>query len=258
MPTAVRAYRAVVPAYTEAPRISLAFRLLRDGEVTSGPKTVWLYRGTNSLVQMDAAFTAELGEFTPAQSFSLATLLAQGEWLVLGEDNTLPRRVRTQYLTLDAAGTYTVNITSGEGGQQGEPAALAGLVRVDRQPANREIVLLERPADGEWRLAGFGETPGGSGQIEARVVGGQLFALSVDDYGVEFAPGLSVAVGQRVRPSLFYGVLYQITEAGVLPAAEPAWWPISTLGSRQLGTARAEAVRYFRPLAHGPVTAELI
>ena len=78
----------------------------------------------------------------------------------------------------------------------------------------------------------------------------------LDDFGIPFSPGLAVEVGRRIRPSVFTGVLYQITEPGVLPATEPAWWPITSEGSRELGTARAEAVRYYRPLAHGPVTAE--
>jgi len=79
----------------------------------------------------------------------------------------------------------------------------------------------------------------------------------VDDFGIPFQADLAVVAGQRIRPSVFAGVLYQVTEAGVLPATEPAWWPITSGGSRELGTARAEAVRYYRPLAHGPVTAEL-
>jgi hypothetical protein len=117
-------------------------------------------------------------------------------------------------------------------------------------------VLVERPADGEWRLAGYGPTPGGNGHVEGSFIGGEVYALSLDDFGDAFVPNLEVQVGQRVRPSVFAGVLYQVTEEGVLPATEPEWWPITSEGSRELGTARAEAVRYYRPLAHGPVTAE--
>ena len=90
----------------------------------------------------------------------------------------------------------------------------------------------------------------------AVVVDGSLYALGLDDFGIPFSPGLTVEVGRRIRPSVFTGVLYRITEPGALPAAEPTWWPITSEGSRELGTARAEAVRYYRPLAHGPVTAE--
>ena len=96
----------------------------------------------------------------------------------------------------------------------------------------------------------------GTVTVDLDVVDGSLYALGLDDFGIPFSPGLAVEVGRRIRPSVFTGVLYQVTEPGVLPATEPVWWPITSEGSRELGTARAEAVRYYRPLAHGPVTAE--
>jgi len=53
----------------------------------------------------------------------------------------------------------------------------------------------------------------------------------------------------------FWGSL----RAGTLPATEPEWWPIDGDNTpRDLGTARAVAVRYYRPLAHGPVPVEMI
>lgn len=248
-----------VDAWAPIPMVVLRFRLLREGEVTPATKTLRVYRSWASAWDICLSFQAEAGnggEYTQATRVSLAALLEQGEWLVGGNDPTPPRKTRAAYLAFTQGGDYTFNITSGEGAQQGDPAQVDGLVRVDGQSASREIVLVERPADGQWRLAGYGSTPGGAGKIDVRVTGGELYALSIDDVGVAFAPSLVVAVGQRIRPSVFTGVLYQVTEPGVLPATEPAWWPITSGGSRELGTARAEAVRYYRPLAHGPVTAE--
>lgn len=257
MTIAAMAHVASVPAHSEGPRAAIRFRLLRDGEVTPGPKTVRIYRAWQSVTKLDLVFQTEDGEFTAMQHLDLAALLAQGEWLVAGDDPAPPRRTRASYMTLPASGTYTYNITSGEGGQQGDLAEVSALVRVERLPANREIVLVERPADGEWRMAGYGPTPGGSGDIDVRVVGGDVYAIGVDDYGVVFAPDLAVLVGQRIRPTTYAGWLYQITEAGTLPATEPVWWPAEGENApRQLGTARAVAVRYYRPLAHGPITVE--
>jgi hypothetical protein len=248
-----------VPVYSEGPRVTVRFRLLRDGEVTLGPKTLRVYRDWQSVTKLDLVFQAEAGEFTAVQQLDLAELLAQGEWLVTGDDPAPPRRARALYMSFAASGTYTYNITSGEGGQQGDPGQVSGLVRVERLPANREIVLVERPADGEWRLAGYGPTPGGSGDIDVRVVGGDVYAIGVDDYGVVFVADLAVQVGQRIRPTQYAGWVYEITEAGQLPSVEPVWWAAEGENpSQPLGTARAVARRYFQPIAHGPVPVEVI
>ena len=249
-------YSRAVPAYVQSPRVVIQFRVLREGEVTPEKKTVFLFRGIGSVSQVGLALEALDGELTVARSVDLATLIANGDWLVIGNDETPPRKTRANYLDLSAGGLVTFNLTSGDGGEQGDPAQLGCIVRVDRAPASREVVVTERALDGSWRLAGFGVVPAEGGSIAVKVLGGALYAMGLDDFGYAFAANLEVQVGQRIRPSLFSGVLYQVTEAGVLPATEPAWWPITSEGSRELGTARAEAVRYYRPLAHGPVTAE--
>jgi len=234
--------------------------LLRDGEPSTGEKFLRFYRGWDEITQLDLVFWAPPGdgEYSLPQSIDLATLQAV-EWLAVGRDDALPRRVRAAYLNFSGGGTYTFNITSGEGGQVGDPSRVSARVRVERLPANREIVLVERPADGEWRLAGYGPTPGGSGDIDVRVVGGDVYAIGVDDYGVAFVPDLVVQVGQRIRPTQYAGWVYEITDAGQLPAVEPAWWAAQGENpSQPLGSARAIARRYFQPIAHGPVPVEVI
>ncbi|WP_312960111.1 hypothetical protein [Stutzerimonas nitrititolerans] len=250
----------LIPGYVNPPFITLAFRLLRDGEVAAGKKIVRVYRDWNDISYLALAFETVDGETTRSCRVLLSELLAQGEWLVTGQDGAPPRRTRATYMAFSESGTYTFNITSGEGGgQQGDPGRVAGLVRVERLPANREIVLVERPADGEWRLAGYGPTPSGSGDIDVRVVGGDVYAIGVDDYGVAFVPDLAVQVGQRIRPTQYAGWVYEITEAGRLPAVEPAWWAAQGENpSQPLGSARAIARRYFQPIAHGPVPVEVI
>lgn len=260
MAVAVLCISKAPATYVVRPRIAVSFRLLREGEVTTGEKFLRLYRGFGAFNQLCMVFRAEPGEgeFTQTYSLDLAEMLAQGDWLAFGLDDALPRKVRSIYLALSSAGTYTYNITTGEGGQAGEPGSISGVVRVDGAPANREVVVVERPSDGKWRLAGFGVTPGGAGTIDVRVTDGDLYALALDDWGVEFAPSLGVTAGQTIRPSQYHGWLYRITEAGTLPATEPEWWAAEGENpSRPLGSARAIAVRYYRPLAHGPIPVEV-
>ena len=249
-----------ISSYVEPPRVLIRFRLLRDGESTAGEKFLRFYRSWEEIDQLDLVFWAPPGdgEYSLFQSVDLATLQAV-EWLAIGRDDALPRRVRAAYLNFTAGGTYTFNITSGDSGQAGDPARVEARVRVDRVPSSREVVLLERPPDGEWRVAGYGPTPGGSGEIDLRVVGGDVYALAVDDYGVQFVADLAVQVGQRIRPPQYSGWVYEITQAGQLPSVEPAWWAaVGENPSQPLGTARAVARRYFQPIALGPGPVEVV
>lgn len=255
-------YLAQLPSYIRPPTINLRFRLLREGEITSTVKFLRMYRSLAGTDQLVLSFWAEegAGEFTQTCAVDLATLQALGDLLVLGFDDAAPRKVRAAYLSFDEPGTYTFNISSGEGGgASGDPATLPASVKVGGVPASREVVVIEKPSDGQWRLAGYGPTPGGAGSIDVRVTDGSLYAIGLDDWGTVFTADLAVAVDQTIRPSVFTGWLYRITEAGTLPAAEPEWWPAEgDNASRLLGTARAIAVRYYQPLAHGPLPVELL
>lgn len=238
-------------------RDSIRFRILRDGLVTPGVKYLRVCRSFNATGQGEIALESLAGEFTPFVSILRQELVDQPGWVVYAEDATPPAKVHAQYLVIPGAGTYTINILTGTGSEVTEPATVDALVRLDGLPAARDVLVVERKLDGEWRVAGSGTSAAdGTVTVDLDVVDGSLYALGLDDFGIPFSPGLAVEVGRRIRPSVFTGVLYQITEPGVLPATEPAWWPITSEGSRELGTARAEAVRYYRPLAHGPVTAE--
>lgn len=240
------------------PRVSIRFRLLRDGESSAERKYLRIYRDWDTISQLCYAFYSD-DEYTASGSFDLATLLAQGEWLAAGVSLTPPKRTRAVYLTLSESGTFTFNIASGEGGNPGTPGVVQARVRVDGVLASREVVLVEKPSDGQWRMAGYGPTLNGEGTIDVRVTDGSLYAIGLDDWGTVFTADLAVTVDQTIRPSIFTGWLYRITEPGTLPAAEPEWWPSEgDNASRLLGTARAIAVRYYQPLAHGPLPVELL
>lgn len=106
------------PAITY-PRVSLQFRLLREGEVTAGVKFLRVARALENISSPAMVFKTEDGETTQTYSVDLATLLAQGEWLAMGTDDAAPRKIRMTYLSLTESGTFTFNITNGEGGGGG-------------------------------------------------------------------------------------------------------------------------------------------
>lgn len=175
-----------------------------------------------------------------------------------------PRLGMSRWPTLSETANHLLfNLTESDGGNQVPTvdARLKAAATVDSVWASRETVIVERMDDGQWRVAGYGRTPDdGLGDIDLKVTtSGTVYAIALDDFGVTFVPGLAVAVGDRVRPADFGGWVYEVTESGELPTAEPEWWPaVGENPSRPLGTARAIAVRYFRPLAHGPVPVERI
>jgi len=176
---------------------------------------------------------------------------------------TEPRLGMTRWPTIsDTANSLLFNITeSSENQISTVPATVDLLTAVDSARAVRQAVVVERMDDGQWRVAGYGDSQRDAlAALDLEVTtSGTLYALGVDDFGTRFVPALPVVAGQRIRPSRFAGWLYEITEPGTLPAAEPQWWPIEGDNpSRPLGTARAIAVRYYRPLALGPVTVEML
>lgn len=256
------AYDVVVPR-APVPKVELRVVLRRDGELATGKRVLRLYRSWDSVGQCCMAFEDEgsgAGLATQVFTVPLAVLLAQAEWVAVGVDDNPPRKTRAVYLAITEGGTYPFNITQGDGGAGGDSATVLSVVRVDKVPANREVLVVEKPTDGgQWRVAGYGNTVAGELAVELKVVGGNCYAVALDDYGVPFSAGLAVTVGQRIRPSQFSGWLYQASEAGTLPATEPEWWPAEgDNASRLLGTARAIAVRYYQPLAHGPLPVELL
>lgn len=252
-------YQVGVSTYVHRPRVTIRFRVTRDGQVTPARKVLFVFSRLGTADKPALVMETLDGELTVARRVDQATLLANGAWLVIGNDDTPPQSIRAALVSLGDGGLFPFDIASGSGGGSGDPAVVPAIVRVDGDVASREIVIIERPTDGEWRVAGYGPTPGGAADISVRTVGGDLYAVGLDDFGLEFSAGLSVSVGQRVRPTVYSGWLYEITEPGVLPSTEPEWWAAQgDNASRPLGTARAIAVRYYRPLAHGPLPRELI
>ena len=238
------------------PRVPLSVSVFRDSEASQDYLVEALEADTGNMLMI----------FVPTgpatQWFQRA--LIYREVLIRVYEYSAPRLGVMRWPTLSEATTsLAFNVTEHEGGSQVPtvPARIESAAAVSGVREAREVVVIERMDDGQWRVAGQGETiPDGMAELDLEVTtSGTLYAMSIDRYGSRFVPMAPVAVGDLIRPTRFAGWLYRVTEAGQLPSVEPEWWPIEGDNpSRPLGTARAIAVRYFRPLAHGPVTVEML
>jgi len=238
---------------------ALSLQVFREGEATADPKLATLFVGDEPVGSAAIGFFRVTAE-PQVQRFK--TELLRGQFLVQVTDRGSPRLGLLRWPILDASTTsLSYNLTEGQGGGViTRPAKIPAGARVDGVRRIREVVVVERQADGQWRVAGAGFTAEEALQdVDLEVTdAGTWYALGMDDWGELFEPGKAVEVGQRVRPTVMEGWLYQVTEAGNLPAEEPAWWPIQGENpSRLIGTARLQAVRYYLPLGLGPLPIEM-
>lgn len=232
----------------------VTMQLTRDGEQTPALKVArFLDRDMLTRVVFATAYAS-------TQMF-LASAIDAG-WLVVAVDETPAARAAATFVQVDSDVTVTLDLNDGSGsGGGGDPATLAVSARVEKLPAQRDVVVVERAVDGVWRVAGSGMTDvAGTVQLDLRVTASaRVYAMAADDYGIPFQADLTAQVGQRIRPTQYTGWVYEITQAGQLPSVEPAWWAaVGENPSQPLGTARAVARRYFQPIAHGPVPVEVI
>lgn len=227
----------------------------RDGSTTPGVKVVRIFKDPSNPVPVAVFFLK--GGLPVTQPF-LASAFT-GDWVAIAIDDAAPRLGGVKFVNVNQDLTITFDLSEGSGSNPGSPGAVDAVVRVVGQPAARRLVAVELATDGHWRLVGEGSTDtGGDGELEVKVThSAQVFVVAVDTWGVPFQANLAVAVGDVIRPTLFRGWVYTITQAGQLPATEPAWWDETLTGPQALGTARAEVARYFRPLAHGPIPVEM-
>lgn len=245
--------KAVPLPISPIPMRSITVLATRDGSPTANPKIVRMYESESDLTLRTSFYLAD-GKSVTKQ---FAASAVDRDWLLLGVDDELPKRVSAANIIVSGDTSYTMDFNDGTGSSGGTPAAVSVRIKVEGQQASRQVVAVERGAGNEWRIAGASEIA--SGALELRVTGGDVYTMAIDNFGVIYQPNLEVAVGYQVRPTMFAGWVYEITDAGQLPSTEPEWW--AAMGenpSRPLGTARAIARRYFQPIAHGPVPVEVI
>lgn len=243
-----------VDLFTQFSIRTISVSVTRDGEFTSGLKIAQLLDPETRSIR--ANFVLRNGQEVVAQTF-LSTAV-DIEHLIITTDEATPREADARFLSVSQDTLLNIDVNDGAGGgERVSPARVQVSAFVDGVSAARELVAVERKTDGTWRVAGA--LYSANGKLDMKVVGGDVYVVALDDWGIPFRPGMVVYAGQSVRPSLFVGWSYLVTEDGVLPSVEPQWWPIEGDNpSRPLGTARAVAVRYYRPLALGPVTVEML
>jgi len=237
------------------PRVPVTINVQREGVPSSSFQVTLQAESNNMLLAFYGPYAPRTQWFKRSAIFQ--TVIASAYEL------SEPRMGITRWPTIsETASSFLFNVTEGNGG--GGPSTVDATIQVGAAVQGewkpREAVVVERMDDGQWRVAGYGRTSSdGFRALDLKVTtSGTIFAMSLDEYGTRFVPAQQVQVGQRVRPVVFTGWVYEITEPGVLPPAEPAWWPaLGENPSRPLGTARAIAVRYYQPLAHGPLPVEI-
>lgn len=245
------------PGYTPEPLRTITVNATREGQQTSAYKEALLWLSLYDRVVL-VTFALKDGA-TSTRTFAASAVDGKRAIMLYDYDDQPYGTLRTPNITADIVLNMDLNDGSGGGGSEPtEPATALARVRVELQPAGREIVAIERKTDGIWRYAGFTRIDD-TGQLDMQVTGGDVYVVAADDYGFPFQPNLAIEVGATVRPSRYAGWLYRCTEAGQLPADEPDWWPeLGDNPPRQVGTARLQAVRYYQPIAHGPIKYELV
>lgn len=243
--------------YMPAPLRKITVNASREGQKTSAYKEAVLW---DSVYTRKPLLYFPFRDGVASVEIVVASAIDGQKALMLYDFETLPlAAARTVNITADIILNIDLNDgTGGGGGVPTDPASISAVVRVDKLPAVREIVMIEKTSTGEWRMAG-NQILQESGELEMQITGGQVFAIGLDDYGRPFQSGLTLEVGQAIRPGNFQGWLYRCTESGTLPENEPDWWlEQGENPPRLVGTARLQAIRYYQPIAHGPIHYELI
>ena len=159
---------------------------------------------------------------------------------------------------------------SGSGGiiipGNGNTTRIQGTVTEDNMPVSRRVfaiteALLEVAGTSETKHAvldsTFSNETTGAYTLDTSPYEGEVLVLAMDNYGSVWQPDTAYQVGDIIRPASFQGYVYTCTVAGSSDSTEPQWW-FDVDNDQSVGTAQFKAKPYTRPLAHGPLTPEII
>lgn len=128
---------------------------------------------------------------------------------------------------------------------------ISGTVKIDGQPAQRDVVVLSAQTEGAAVLATATPNAGtGAYDISWNTYTGPVLAMLLDDLGVEWAPGATYQQGAVIYPRIWTGWQYECVSGGVGPADEPTWWAGEGV-TAIIGTATFKARRYIPAQVHG-------
>ena len=159
---------------------------------------------------------------------------------------------------------------SGSGGiiipGNGNTTRIQGTVTEDNQPVSRRVfaiteALLEVAGTSETKHAvldsTFSNATTGAYTLDTSPYESEVLVLAMDNYGAIWQANTAYQVGDIIRPASFQGYVYICTVAGSSYSSEPQWW-FDVDNDQSVGTAQFKAKPYTRPLAHGPLTPEII
>ena len=142
--------------------------------------------------------------------------------------------------------------SQGQSSGTGEPKSFSGSTLINKKPVQRTVVAVGIDGAEPQFLAQTQSDDQGRYTLEWLGYTGQILITAIDDYGVPWAANEARGVGERVRPSVPNGYVYQVSSEGVLGAAEPDWpegdGEIVTSGSVVL-----VAKPFYRPKTAGPI-----
>lgn len=149
----------------------------------------------------------------------------------------------------------------------GDPAYLDGVVEevhpllgTLRPLASAEVIAFERRGSEYVAMGSTYSNVAGEFRVETEVYGGgDIFAFAADFPGAVWQAGAYLELGDRVRPSVNNGFVYEVISAGNTGATEPAWWADAGDGTEgSIGSATAKARPYYQPVGHGPLKMTLV
>ncbi|WP_422135479.1 hypothetical protein [Endozoicomonas sp. ALD040] len=160
--------------------------------------------------------------------------------------------------------------SSGNGGGiiipgNGNTTRIQGTVMEDDLPVARRVFAITQAqleVDGSQETkhavlnSVLSDSISGSYSLDTSPYEGAVIVVAMDDYGEVWLANSTYDVGNVIRPASFRGYVYICTVAGTGDGTEPTWWFDDSV--QAIGTAQFKAKPYTRPLAHGPVTPEIV
>jgi len=142
--------------------------------------------------------------------------------------------------------------SQGKSSGSGEKKSFTGATLINKKPVQRTVVAVGIDGAEPQFLAQTQSDDQGRYTLEWLGYTGNILITAIDDYGVLWVAGEARGIGERVRPSVPNGYVYQVSSEGSLGETEPDWpegdGEIVTSGSVVL-----VAKPFYRPKTAGPI-----
>jgi len=128
---------------------------------------------------------------------------------------------------------------------------ILGTVRIDGNPAQRDVVVVSAQTEGAAVLAAAASSAStGAYDISWSAYTGPVLAMLLDDLGSEWAPDTLYQQGSVIYPRAWNGWQYECVSGGTGSTDEPPWWAGEGV-TATIGTATFKARQYIPAQVHG-------